>query len=889
MNLSKEIIDLLKTKGFDDFSEAQKQAIPLIKDKHDVLVIAPTGSGKTEAAVLPILDSILEKKKKGEAVLGIQALYITPLRALNRDMLLRLNFWCDLLGITIGVRHGDTSSSERAKQRDLPPNFLITTPETLESLLIAPKLSDYLKNVEFVVVDEVHELVDSKRGIQLSVALQRLKQKTSFQTIGLSATVGDEKLVSRFLSDTAKTVKIGLPKKILFSVELPTKSKKSYLGLSNETNSKLGRIIDLILTHNRSLIFVNTRYTAESLASLLMQIPDAKDSIAVHHSSLSKESRLEVEEEFKKNASKLKAIICTSSLELGIDVGAIDLVIQYVSPRQASRLLQRVGRSGHKLTGVPKGIIVATDAMDALEAAALTHKATLGRLEELLYEAKPYDILIHQLAGLALDYESITKTKALEIIQKALPFVNLSMEEVTAALEFMQQLRIIILTPTGFVKTSRTKWYYYENVSMIPDDKKYFVKNYSTRKNVGVLDEAFVSEYLQEGKTFITRGKAWKVVSIEDNELIVEQAEDYTAAVPDWVGQEIPVEEDTAQLVLSFFQGKNQDVLKEYCDEPALKSIEKLLKKQAEYFTPEKVVIEFNGDAALMHSFAGNKANEALARIFGAFFSSALGSGVRTNSNTYGVFFEFPQPVSLEKLSTLIETASKSNVEVVLEKALLETSLYRRLFVHNAKRMGAIKKDADYSSISLKRLVKAFQGSIVEEEALKELKHEYFDLASAKKCLSKEKQFLVVKNWSPLAQAFFSFGGFTELFVPADPTSQVTEAFKKSLEEKTVRLKCLYCNKTFAYALSSSEQPACFYCNSKRLTLEKAKGNDAERIGSLVSSYGKNALIALETYGVGSENAARVLSRLHKNEDEFYVDLLEAQKTFMRTKKYWRV
>ncbi|MFH1779822.1 MAG: DEAD/DEAH box helicase [Candidatus Micrarchaeota archaeon] len=886
--LNPEVMSLLKTKGFQGLSEAQLQTIPIISEKKDVLLIAPTGAGKTEAAVLPILSRILDAKKKNPGLLGIQALYITPLRALNRDLMTRLEFWCKLLGITISVRHGDTPSSQRAKQRDLPPNFLITTPETLQSLLIAPKLSDSLKNLEFVVVDEVHELIDSKRGAQLSLGIARLKQKASFQVVGLSATVGNEALVASFLGPETQIVKIALPKKISLKILIPSKPAQ-FLGLSKETSSRLNEILSLLDNHGRALIFVNTRYTAESLASLLMQVPNARESIAVHHSSLSKESRLEVETEFKKDVSKLKAIICTSSLELGIDVGAIDLVIQYVSPRQASRLLQRVGRSGHTLTGSPKGVIISTDALDALEAIALTHRALNGSLEDLTLQEKSLDVLAQNLAGLAMEKESVSVTSAFAIVKSALPFTDLTKEELESVLRQMHSLGTIFFDGVFFSRNNRTKFYYYENVSTIPDSKRFFVKDANTRKNVGVLDEAFVSEYVNEGQSFITRGRAWKTLSIEDTQIIVEPIEDFAAAIPDWVGQEIPVELKTTALVQSFFLNLNQDLIEKYCNAETALVLHAFIKEQRTAFEPKNTVFEINDRLMLMHSFAGNKTNESLARVLGAFFSSNLGSGIKTVANSYGVLFEFPRKASKEKISLLLETASKMDLNKVLDASLKNTFLYYRLFSQVAKRFGAIKKTADYSGVSLKRIARAFEGTVIQKEALSELKQDYFDLITAEKILLREKTFIETTKWSPLAQNFFGFGGFAELFVPAEPTQQVIAAFKKDLQERRVRLKCSFCNKTFVYELLSEKTPVCFYCESKRVYPEKASAKESTRIASLVSAYGKKALIALETYGVGSENAARVLSRLHKNEEVFYMDLLEAQKTFMRTKKYWKI
>ncbi len=301
-HLHPEVLKLAKAKGFADFTDIQKKAIPVIAEGKDVLVIAPTGVGKTETAVLPILSKIVEMQEK-EKLEGIQCIYITPLRALNRDMLERLQFWCKILGISLSVRHGDTKQSERQRQQLDPPLFLITTPETFQAVLVSPRLSQFLKNTKWIVVDEVHELADSKRGVQLSLGLARLREfSPGFQTIGLSATVGNAEETASFLSQKAVVLKDDIARKLHLSVEMPETPKGAEAlieGIAGETISKIERVKELVESHNKTLIFVNTRYTAESLGNLLMKIPGFSEKVAVHHSSLSKESRIEVEQEFK--------------------------------------------------------------------------------------------------------------------------------------------------------------------------------------------------------------------------------------------------------------------------------------------------------------------------------------------------------------------------------------------------------------------------------------------------------------------------------------------------------------------------------------------------------------------------------------------------------------
>ncbi|MEM1684168.1 MAG: DEAD/DEAH box helicase [Nanopusillaceae archaeon] len=377
MNLRKEVKNLFLER-FSEFNEIQKIAIPKILSGKNTLIVSPTGSGKTEAAVIPVFSKILDIKEK-ENKNGILAIYITPLRALNRDMLDRLVWWCSNLDISIAIRHGDTSQSERSRQSKKPPEFLITTPETFQALFLGKKLKEYLKTVKFVIIDELHELLDDKRGIQLSLGLERLVNFSGeFQRIALSATIGDLKLAGKFIFgyrdfDIAfwygikkYDIEVFYPEITEEDVEL---SKK--FGWSPKIIWSLRKIKEILDKHKSVIIFVNTREMAELLVSRFKKwIPDYP--IEIHHSSLSREVRERNERLFKEG--KLKAIIATSSLELGIDIGFVDAVIQYMSPRQIIRAIQRFGRAGHRLEEISKGYIITMDPDDYAESLIISKK-----------------------------------------------------------------------------------------------------------------------------------------------------------------------------------------------------------------------------------------------------------------------------------------------------------------------------------------------------------------------------------------------------------------------------------------------------------------------------------------------------------------------------------
>ena len=349
--LAKPVRNVLDELGFAEPTLPQVLAVPPILAGENVLLVAPTGSGKTEAVLLPIFSMLIQ----GEKQKGIAVVYVTPLRALNRDLLKRLSFWADRLGITIEVRHGDTEVKMRRRQALSPPQMLVTTPETMQAILPGELMRRNLSSVRWVIVDEVHELASSKRGTQLAVGLERLFEIVGreFQRIGLSATVGNPEEVAKFISGTKRSIRViqaSLAKGYKYRVENPEPVDADYdlaakLNTAPEAAARIRRILELVDSHRSTLVFVNSRQNAEMLGYKFTQL--GRSDIAVHHGSLSKEERVLIEDEFK--AGKLKAIICTSTLELGIDIGNVDLVVQYLSPRQVSSLIQRVGRSGPRL------------------------------------------------------------------------------------------------------------------------------------------------------------------------------------------------------------------------------------------------------------------------------------------------------------------------------------------------------------------------------------------------------------------------------------------------------------------------------------------------------------------------------------------------------------
>jgi len=390
--LDPRLVEAAARRGIEEPTEIQELALPVLESDSDALLISPTGTGKTEAALLPLLS-----RRLADPSPAISLLYVTPLRALNRDLEHRLVALVREVGLTAAVRHGDTTSSARLAQSRHPPDLLLTTPETLQVLLVGRHLRNALRSVRTVVVDEVHELVGSDRGAQLGLTLERLDALTGrrVRRIGLSATVGNPEEVARFLSPEPRAVEVRVARQrrvVELTAQRPKDDRPPLdADLVRELKADPVLLAGLraveaeVRAHRTTLVFVNTRPTAEGLAARLHRLaPDLE--VAVHHGSLSREVREEAERAFREG--QLRALVATSSLELGIDIGAVDHVVQFGSPHQVGRLVQRVGRSGHRLGRTIHGTVLALDDDDLEEAAVLARRADAGLIEPVSWRTR---------------------------------------------------------------------------------------------------------------------------------------------------------------------------------------------------------------------------------------------------------------------------------------------------------------------------------------------------------------------------------------------------------------------------------------------------------------------------------------------------------------------
>ncbi len=907
--LDQRLQDLLKSRGITQPTEPQKKAIPEILSGRNVLLVAPTGIGKTEAAMLPVLHMLA--KGKGA---GIRCIYVTPLRALNRDLLRRLREFGEAVGLRIAVRHGDTSQSERAAQTRNPPDVMITTPETLQVLFTGRILREHLRHVKSVIVDEIHELAEDERGAQLSVGLERLVSLAGeFQRTGLSATVGSIGEVSSFLAGVGRPISVltvSAVKDMRITVESPPEdTRDKHLADKLQTDLKhlacMRRCRELIEDHRSTLFFVNTRDSAEALG-VRYHLWDDSFKVGVHHGSLSKEIRVQMEDEFK--AEKLKALICTSSLELGIDVGSADLAIQFNSPRQVTRLIQRIGRSGHRIGEVSLGAIVATTPGEVAESLVIARRAMIEELERFNIRENPLSVLANQLVAMTLTEAKVDKDWAFSTVRRAHPFRNLLRKDFEEVLRLLAELHILWDDEASFRRKTTGMKHFFDNISMIPDEKTYRIRDITTRGVIGTLDESFVATYAEPYSTFVTRGRTWRVVEVGEDEVVVEQIREL-AATPSWVGEEIPVPFEVAQEVGAMRRLLAMDIYPG--DENSKAELAAWIRSQGEHPLPtDKLVTVEQGDGVIVINCCfGSKVNETISKLVAGLLTARYGESFGIQSDVYSIVLETPRGVRAQDVVKILKETDPASLHQLLRLLIRNSSYLRWQFVHVAKKFGAISKGADYKMLNLSKLVDVFEHTPIFEDAVAKTMWENMDIDATAAVLRRIQEGTVEIVTGPLSHiGKEAIGTRKELMQPQRADKAVLNALKERLLKEDVVLVCMNC-RTQKRATVEQLPPkiACAKCGGLVLAaiqpymrsqlgiLKKGPGDDEERKelrriyknANLVLAHGKKAVLALVGRGVGPDTAARILARYQTEEDEFLRDILAAEIMYARTQRFW--
>ncbi|WP_457591446.1 DEAD/DEAH box helicase [Geoglobus sp.] len=890
----------LKEVGIEELNELQRRAYEEIKSGRNCLIVAPTGSGKTEAAIIPVIERLIENDCP-----GIALLYITPLRALNRDMLRRIEQIATRVGVSIAVRHGDTGEGERRRQSLKPPQIMITTPETFQLLFLGKNLRRALRNVRFVVIDEVHEFADSERGVQLSVALERLREYTDFQTIALSATVGNRELIMDYFGCEG-VVEYQGRKMYEFRVVKASECEEDRklaeeLKIDSEMAAELRMMKEIAEKHDSVLIFVNTRQTAEALALRLKRIMNAE----VHHGSLSKDVRVENERRFIEG--EIKALICTSSLELGIDIGHVDCVIQYNSPREVARLIQRVGRSGHRLEKVSKGYVIASSFDDILESAVIVRRAYSRNVEGTRIHEMSLDTLANQISAITLEYGRIDAVKVFEIIRRAYPFRNLSFELFDEFCRFLGELRVVDYDGKVLKVRRKTRRYFYENISMIPDERHYPVRDITTGKTIGVLDESFLQTFT--GELFAMKGEVWKVVSVDDAVRVVPAGVD--ADVPSWAGEEIPVPFEVAQdvgklrrVLADVLRTEGREKAIEYLTEnydvngeaarAVVDVIEEHVKSGYAVPTDSRIVVEGSDDVAVVNACFGHRVNEGLGRILALLISARKGRNVGVEVDPYRIRLVPASADEVVEVLKSLEGVGREGLEKLLERGVVDTRLFQWKMLNVARKMGYLSKDVELNRVNVRRLIQRLYDTPIFREAMRELEVERVDLDRLQSILENLDSFEIVaySTLTPIGTA--SSRQSFDVLLTSKPIEAVLEAFRQRIENEECHVHCLNCGYTITVRVKYLDSLKCPKCGSRMLAcvnarrrLEDVSKTELYRIANLVSMHGMRAVYAMNTYGIGVETASRLLLNFYPDDNSFFKALLEAEKNYIKSRAFW--
>ena len=777
-------------KQFDDFTPAQKRSIIDIHKKNNVLISSPTGSGKTLTAFLSVISELTTLAEKEQLEDKVYCIYISPLKALDNDIEKNLDEPLDgiekiagkKLGIRKAVRTGDTTQYQRQKMLKKPPHILITTPETLSILLVAPKFREKLSHVKYVIIDEIHSLAENKRGVHLSLSLERLQHLIGQYTrIGLSATVSPIEEVAKFLvgyeygvERNCKIVNINYLKELDMEVMCPV----SDIVLADEEDTRLGMydlLDDLIQENKTTLIFTNTRSGTERFVYNLKKMypMNYNDSnIMAHHSSLSKEVRLETENKLKEG--KLKAVVSSTSLELGIDIGYIDLVVLINSPKSVARALQRIGRSGHRLHEKSKGRIIVTDRDDLVECSVLLKNAKEGKIDRINIPRNCLDVLAQHIYGMSIE-NPWDIDYAYDVIRKSYCYKDLTRDDYEDVLSYMAgeypeleeryvyaKIWIDYKENTFGKRGKLARMLYSTNIGTIPDSSGVLVKY--DRETVGKIEESFM-ERLKKGDTFVLGGRTFRFNYAKGMTINVTPASG-PPTIPSWFSQQLPLSFDLAMEIQRFrsymeskfeYRRSKEEIMEFiydylYVDDFAANSIYEYFVEQYKYAkipSNRCLLIEYYrgfGDRrfVIFHSLFGRKVNDALSRAVAYVVAQRYNTNITISISDNGFYLSSDSTIGgLESFKEL----NPENFERILTNSLNKTETLASRFRHCAgrslmtlRRYKGESKSVGRQQVRGKILLKFVQEMDNDFPILKESRREatedYMDIKNALKVIN---------------------------------------------------------------------------------------------------------------------------------------------------------
>jgi ATP-dependent Lhr-like helicase len=667
-------------------TEAQELTLPHLLAGRSVLLSSPTGSGKTLAGFLGVLDHLIRLHERGELRQDrIYAVYVSPLRALTYDIQKNLALPLQEMGldglIRLGMRTGDTTSAERARLRKKPPAILLTTPESLAILLPQAAQRAALSECRFVIVDELHALAENKRGAHLSVSLERLERgvKEPLVRVGLSATAAPLPLLSELLVGVGRcceAVEAQMARERRVEVLSPLK-KEPYPPAGYTAQRVMEDIAGIIRQRRNVIVFCNTRSATESMALRLKRaLPDLETQIEAHHASLDRDIRLEVEDRLKNG--ELRAVVCSTSLELGVDIGSVDCVVMISTPKGISRALQRIGRSGHSIHQSSHGILVATNVNDLMECIVCAEMTRAVRLDEVRLMEAPLDVLAQHLVGMAME-GGYTAECAYAVVCQARSFAGLTRPQFDLVLRYLkgggQALekqyaetfgKVLEVEGQLAVPSKKVEREYLANIGVIHTEG--MVTVYLGKRRLGQIEEGFLKR-LKVGDVFVLAGRMVRLVETGVGEVKVAEAKLALPTVPAWNANKMPLASGLArevrqlrtELAQRLTNGATAQQQSETADwlverfEISLTNAQAIVRHglnqlrvsvipSAETFLIERFVepVRDPEDAGselvhfFFHSLIGRAANDALSRIVAQRVKLAVGGNAMVTIDDYG-------------------------------------------------------------------------------------------------------------------------------------------------------------------------------------------------------------------------------------------------------------
>jgi ATP-dependent Lhr-like helicase len=858
--LTKRLHPRLKTwfeSTYPNFTHAQLLAVPAILDRKSILLTSPTGSGKTLAGFLGIFDALLRKLDAGALGSSVQCIYVSPLRALAYDI--GKNVRAPIVGmglekkLRIHLRTGDTPSSERVKFRQTAAHILITTPESLAVMLAQENYAAHLGECEFVIVDELHSFAGNKRGADLTLSLERLERlcrqcaggdaeselATSISRgpqgrgyrrgkgagicrVGLSATAAPLDLLARFLVGEGRECRIAeaqTEKKSLVEVFSPIR-RKPYPPAGYTGVRLYAELAELIRMRQSVLVFTNVRSAAEQVGLRLKELlPDLADQIEIHHASLDRSVRLEVEDRLKNG--ELRAVVCSTSLEMGIDIGAVDLVVMVATPKGVSRAIQRIGRSGHSLDRSSHGVLVATNINDLVEATVTAKLVRERALDPVKLQEKPYDVVAQHIVGLAA-VSPVAAEETFALIRRAYPFRDLSREEFNRILQYLEgggaslekqyagefgKIRV----EEGLISLAhpRIAREFLVNIGTIHSEG--FIDVLLRRRRLGSVEENFIKQ-IQIGDLFVLGGRTVRLIDTGVQEAYVERADGHLPTIPRWNAAKMPLTSGLARAVRQLRTELEKEVRDS--DDAAIadwlveryeisianaQAIVELFRAQlsiSDIPIGRKMLIELYRDGThshyFFHSLIGRSANDALSRIVALRVKNRIGGNALATIDDYGFLLTLRrfQELPLEELR---QCFARENAERDLATALRGSELVKWQFRGVAqtglmvpRNLPGKKRKQRQLSWSAEVLFRVLEQHEPDHpllvEAYRQATHTFLDAESAYRYLAEVQDFewklLELPVVSPFSFAIYA-SVIKENMMLEDPTAAIERIYRE--------------------------------------------------------------------------------------------------------------